>query len=99
MVAIIRTQRNALILAILYLLATSAVAQDMTASGPQSESQTPDANLQKDVQNPVASLILVPFQSNTNFKSGPFNRTQNVLDILQVDPVTTSTYSQSIPPI
>src|SRR5260370_26725974 len=92
MVAIIRTQRNALILAILYLLATSAVAQDMTASGPQSESQTPDANLQKDVQNPVASLILVPFQSNTNFEAGPFNRTQNVLDIQPVVPVNISSY-------
>jgi hypothetical protein len=92
MVAVIRIQRNALILAILFLLATSSVAQDTTASGPQSESQTADAHLQKDVQNPVASLTLVPFQSNTNFDSGPFNRTQNVLDIQPVVPVNISSY-------
>src|SRR5260370_40369239 len=96
MVAIIRTQRNALILAILYLLATSAVAQDMTASGPQSESQSADANLQKDVQNPVASLTLVPFQNNTNFDAGPVSRTQNVLDIHPMIPVNISSYWQVI---
>jgi hypothetical protein len=92
MVSIIRIQRNVLILAILFLLATSSVAQDTTASGPQNESQTADAHLQKDVQNPVASLTLVPFQNNTNFDSGPFNRTQNVFDIQPVVPVNISSY-------
>lgn len=87
MVAIIRIQRNALILAILFFLATLVVAQDTTASGPQSASETADAKLQKDVQNPVASLTLVPFQNSTNFGAGPFNRTQNVFDIQPVIPV------------
>src|SRR5467141_4267529 len=64
MVAIHRIQRNALILAILVFLATPLVAQDTTASDPQSASETPDAQLQKDVQNPVASLTLVPLQNN-----------------------------------
>ena len=90
MVAVIRIQRNALILAILFILATSAVAQDTTASGPQGASETADAKLQKDVQNPVANLTLVPFQNSTNFGSGPYDRTQNVLDIQPVIPVNIS---------
>jgi hypothetical protein len=93
MVAIIRIQRNALILAILFFfLATPLVAQDTTASDPQSAPETADTRLQKDVQNPVASLTLVPFQNSTNFDSGPFNRTQNVLDIQPVIPVNISSY-------
>jgi hypothetical protein len=44
------------------------------------------------VQNPVASLTLVPVQNNTNFDAGPFNRTQNVLDIQPVIPVNISSY-------
>jgi len=92
MVAIHRIQRNALILAILVFLATPLVAQDTTASDPQSASETPDARLQKDVQNPVASLTLVPLQNNTNFDAGPFNRTQNVFDIQPVIPVNISSY-------
>jgi hypothetical protein len=72
--------------------------QDTTASDPpepavsQGAPETVDAKLQKDVQNPVASLILVPLQNNTNFGSGPFNRTQNVLDIQPVIPINISSY-------
>src|SRR5260370_11782304 len=88
MAAIFRVQKNSLVLAILFFLAIPVVAQDTTASGPQSASETGDARLQKDVQNPVASLILVPLQNNTNFDSGPFNRTQNVFNIQPVSPVT-----------
>jgi hypothetical protein len=92
MVAVIRIQRNALILAILFFLTTAVVAQDTMPPGPQGGPETGDAGLQKDVQNPVASLTLVPFQNNTNFDSGPFNRTQNVLDIQPVIPVNISSY-------
>src|SRR5258708_31058655 len=92
MVAIISVQRNALILAILLFLATSAVAQDTTAPGPQSGPETADAQLQKDVQNPVASLTLVPLQNNTNFDAGQFSRTQNVFNVQPVIPVNISSY-------
>jgi hypothetical protein len=44
------------------------------------------AELQKAVQNPVASLISVPVQSNSNFGVGDYNRTQNVLNIQPVIP-------------
>jgi hypothetical protein len=90
MVVIIRIQRNALILAILFFLATLVVAQDTTASGPQSASETGDGHLEKDVQNPVASLTIVPFQNSSNFDAGPFNRTQNLLQIQPVIPVNIS---------
>ena len=33
-----------------------------------------DENLQKQSQNPVADFASVPFQSNTNFNTRPFNR-------------------------
>src|SRR6266436_5850836 len=92
MAAIFRVQKNSLVLAILFFLAIPVVAQDTAASGPQSASETGDARLQKDVQNPVASLILVPLQNNTNFDSGPFNRTQNVFNIQPVIPVNISSY-------
>ena len=44
-------------------------------------------NLAKDAQNPIADLISVPFQNNTNFNVGPFNRAQNVLNIQPVVPL------------
>jgi hypothetical protein len=46
--------------------------------------------LQKAVQNPVASLISVPIQNNSNFGIGPFDRTQNVLNIQPVIPIRAS---------
>ena len=49
------------------------------------ESET--AELARAVQNPVADLISVPFQNNTNFNFGPRERTQNVLNIQPVIPV------------
>src|SRR5437660_1097132 len=45
------------------------------------------ADLQKATQNPVASLISVPIQNNSNFGIGPFDRTQNVLNIQPVIPM------------
>lgn len=44
------------------------------------------AELARAVQNPVASLISVPFQNNTNFDFGPREKTQNVLNIQPVIP-------------
>jgi len=42
--------------------------------------------LAKATQNPVASLISVPIQNNSNFGVGPYNRTQDVLNIQPVIP-------------
>jgi hypothetical protein len=46
--------------------------------------------LAKAVQNPVANLISVPFQNNTNFNVGPRDGTQNILNIQPVIPVSLS---------
>ena len=58
-----------------------------------SQAQQPPAeaeDLQKTAQNPVAGLISVPIQNNTNFGVGPFGRNQNVLNIQPVIPVNVS---------
>jgi hypothetical protein len=57
---------------------------------PASEAENAD-KLRKAAQNPVASLISVPIQENWNFNIGPANRTQNILNIQPVIPVTLST--------
>lgn len=44
--------------------------------------------LRKAAQNPVASLISVPFQENWNFGIGPNDRIQNVLNIQPVIPLS-----------
>ena len=44
-------------------------------------------DLAKQTQNPVADLISVPFQNNTNFNLGPKDRTQNILNVQPVIPI------------
>ncbi len=74
-----------------------------TLSSAEQESEGPDpylgdghvdageneaADLARAVQNPVADLISLPFQNNTNFDFGPRERTQNVLNIQPVVPIS-----------
>jgi hypothetical protein len=49
-----------------------------------------ETELAKKVQNPIASLISVPFQDNINFGYGPDNEVQNVLNIQPVIPFSLS---------
>jgi hypothetical protein len=56
-------------------------------SGAASSAAPADEDLAKKSQNPIADLVSVPFQSNTNFSAGPFNRTQEVLNIQPVVPL------------
>lgn len=46
--------------------------------------------LAKLAQNPIANLISVPFQNNTNFNFGPEEKNQNILNIQPVVPLTLS---------
>lgn len=39
-----------------------------------------DQNLEKQIQNPVASLIRLPFLNNKAFDVGPYNHTRNTLN-------------------
>jgi len=57
----------------------------------QEEPSTDEAaKLAKAIQNPIASLISVPLQNNTDFGIGPDNRTKNVLNIQPVVPLSLS---------
>jgi hypothetical protein len=62
----------------------STTAQDPAPSANDTET------LQKATQNPVANLISVPLQNNTNLGIGPFDRNQNVLNVQPVIPVHVS---------
>lgn len=53
---------------------------------PEAHAQEGDA-LREAAQNPIASLISVPFQNNTNLDIGDTGNTQNVLNIQPVFPV------------
>ena len=45
-----------------------------------------DQDLVKAAQNPIANMMSIPFQNNTSFNFGPYDRTQNVLNIQPVVP-------------
>ena len=60
---------------------------DASTSPGYSREPSEDEDLAKKSQNPIADLVSVPFQSNTNFKAGPFDRTQEVLNIQPVVPL------------
>jgi hypothetical protein len=77
------------------LLALSIFAAPLRAQDPGEEARPADqeaqaADLAKAAQNPIGNLISVPFQNNTSFQIGPFNRTSNVLNIQPVIPVELS---------
>jgi hypothetical protein len=63
---------------------TEVATQDTPAAAANSE------ELRKQSQNPVASLISVPIQENFNFNNQPGGRTQNVLNIQPVIPLSVS---------
>ena len=46
--------------------------------------------LARAAQNPIASLISVPIQNNTNFEYGPREKTQNVMNVQPVIPFSVS---------
>lgn len=74
--------------------------QPVEAPGPEADHSQPEepltsepaaassAELAKKAQNPIADLISVPFQNNTNFNVGPLEGTQNILNIQPVIPIT-----------
>jgi hypothetical protein len=64
-----------------YLVCLFAILVWADVANAQSEGA-----LAKQAQNPIASLISLPFQSNTNFGVGPNDATQEVLNIQPVVP-------------
>jgi hypothetical protein len=64
----------------------------LVSGGAAAQSAAPDTDksateIAKKLQNPIGDLISVPFQNNTNFDFGHFNKTQNVLNIQPVIPI------------
>ena len=74
------------------ILADPLQAQDTQeeAAGGADQQEDEKAQLAKQTQNPISSLFSVPFQNNTSFGIGEFDRTSNVLNIQPVIPVKLS---------
>lgn len=74
------------------LLLTSPATADEPAAEhtPEKGAQTGGGDLDKKLQNPVASLISLPFQYTVSFDSGPYERTQHSLNLQPVVPVPLS---------
>ncbi|MCZ6617252.1 MAG: neuromedin U [Gammaproteobacteria bacterium] len=56
------------------------------AAAPGYAQEQSNSDLAKKAQNPIANLISLPFQNNTNFGIGPLDETQNILNIQPVWP-------------
>jgi hypothetical protein len=84
------------LLSLTALLACGTLFAQENPTADGGNPQAPESNqvaansteaLQKATQNPVADLISVPLQDNVNFGVGPYNGTQNVLNIQPVIPM------------
>ncbi len=52
----------------------------------QKSGESDEAALAKATQNPLAAMYSLPFQNNTTYGYGPYDRTQNILNIQPVLP-------------
>jgi hypothetical protein len=69
------------------LLQSIAIILAVVMAVPHASAENTEADLAKAAQNPVADMISLPFQNNTNFNVGPDNKIQNILNIQPVYPV------------
>jgi len=85
-----KQQHRFLLGASLFVYAAVLCAQDAPATpAPTATAQAAPVSaeaLAKAAQNPVASLISVPLQNNSNFNVGPYRRTQDIFNIQPVIP-------------
>jgi len=72
----------------LFLLGSTIPSITLAAEGDGiiEPGENPEEELARAAQNPVADMISLPFQNNTNFGFGPDDDTQNVLNIQPVIP-------------
>ncbi len=70
----------------IFVLLTAIALMTITANPAHAQEAQDDEELARQTQNPVANLISLPGQNNTNFGLGPNDRTQNVLNIQPVIP-------------
>ncbi len=68
----------------------AAGAEEGKDKGVAQETEIGTEELARAAQNPVADMISLPFQNNTNFNFGPQEKTQNVLNIQPIIPFQVS---------
>lgn len=68
-------------------LFAALIAIALLGAAPAMEEMSAE-DLAKLAQNPVGTLISIPFQNNTNLNYGPEKGTQNILNIQPVIPVS-----------
>ena len=68
------------------LLLISPLSYSAPADGHMDKGENSLEEMAKSAQNPMAAMISVPFQNNTNFNVGPGEETQNILNIQPVIP-------------
>jgi hypothetical protein len=73
-----------------FLAALAPIRGQATQSSAPPTAVASSEELAKETQNPVASLISVPFQNSSNFNMGPFARDGNTLNIQPVIPMRIS---------
>ena len=71
-----------------HLNLTAYVVVLATIAATPAHAELSAEDLAKIAQNPVGNLISLPFQNNTNLNAGPDKRTQNILNIQPVIPVS-----------
>ena len=70
----------------MFVIVSTITLMTITANPVQAQEAQSDEDLTRQAQNPLASLISLPVQNNTNFGLGPNDRTQNLLNIQPVIP-------------
>ena len=69
---------------------TALMAFVILTAAPGYTQEQSQSDLAKKAQNPIANLISLPLQNNTNFGIGPSDETQNILNIQPVWPFSIS---------
>jgi len=72
----------------LLLISTILLAWSHTALAQSDETESEAAELARKAQNPIASMVSLPFQLNVNFDTGPLEKDQEILNIQPVYPFT-----------
>jgi hypothetical protein len=73
------------VLSLAFFITASPVVAQQTSESDLAK-QTSDSDLAKQAQNPIANMISLPLQNNTNFGIGPNNETNNILNVQPVIP-------------
>ena len=73
---------------VVFSLISASVISLLLSTETTHAQDSSESDLAKAAQNPIANLISLPFQNNTNFNFGPTEKTQNILNIQPVYPIT-----------